>query len=57
MSDIDEEVRRAERMALAVASAPNMTSSKAKKAKELSRGYGAGRTGPFNNSKQADYFK
>ena len=34
MSDIDEEVRRAERMALAVASAPNMKASKANRAKE-----------------------
>ena len=34
MSSIDEEVRRAERMALAVASAPNMTSKKAKKTKK-----------------------
>ena len=30
---------------------------KAKKAKELSRGYGAGRTGATNNFKQPDYFK
>ena len=34
MSSTDEEVRRAERMALAVASAPNMTSKKAKKTKK-----------------------
>ena len=34
MSNMDEEVRRAERMALAVASAPNMKASKANRAKE-----------------------
>lgn len=52
MSDIDEEVRRAERMALAVASAPNMTSSKAKKAKERLSGQTSVR---FNNSDMRSY--
>ena len=34
MTDIDEEIRRAERMALAVAAKPNMKASKANRAKE-----------------------
>ncbi len=40
MADIDEEVRRAERMALAVAAKPNMKASKANRAKERLSGSG-----------------